>query len=167
MSFGIDPMEAHWSVSIPHGVNGHRLKIPMALRAQQDTAGSGLGSSHQVPGLGMGIMGQPVPFCPHREGAGVTSHPAQTPQREAAVLQPTGPAWSALCLSAYFSHLSSSPLLTAQFEAELLATVLANITGPLGQPWRWHLAVSCPGTGNLAPSQDICMAVLGQKLMTG
>lgn len=123
-------------MTAPCGVNGHGLKIPVALRGRQDRAGPWLGSSHRVPGLGTGIRAQPVPFCPHREGAGVSSHPAQTPQgEEAESCSPQRPVWSVLCLSTYFSHLSSSPLFPAQFEAELLATKPSQCqqtTGPHG-----------------------------------
>lgn len=83
--------------------------------------------------------------CPHREGSGISSHPAQTLQGEAAEsCSPLRP----VCLSTYFSHLSSSPLFPAQFEAELLATEPSQCQQttqhPMGQPWRWHLAVPWP-----------------------
>lgn len=148
-------------MTAPCGVNGHGLKIPVALRGRQDRAGPWLGSSHRVPGLGTGIRAQPVPFCPHREGAGVSSHPAQTPQgEEAESWSPQRPVWSVLCLSTYFSHLSSSPLFPAQFEAELLATKPSQCqqtTGdPMGQPWRWRLAVSWPWHREAGP-QSGCL----------
>lgn len=98
---------------------------------------------------------------PHREGAGVSSHPAQTLQGETA--ESCSPQ-RAVCLSAYFSHLSNFP---AQFKAGLLATEPSQCQQTRDSHGGGIWQCPGPGTGNLAPSQDVCMGVLGQKLMTG
>lgn len=104
-------------------------------------------------------MAQPVPT-----GKGLGSHHTQSnpPGGNSRVLQPTE-----TCLSTYFSYLSSSPLFPAQSEAELLDTEPSQCQQTRDSHRGGIWQCPGPGRGNLAPSQDVCMGVLGQKLMTG
>lgn len=120
------------------------LKIPVALRGQQDRAGPGLSSSHQVPGLALWhSLSHSVPI-----GKGLGAHHTQPKHLRGKQQSPA--AHRDLFGQCFVSLLISpiSPLFPAQLEAELLATEPSQWQQTRGdimeQPWRWCLAVSWP-----------------------
>lgn len=143
------------------------LKIPVALRGQQDRAGPGLGSSHQCPDWHYGTA-CPI-LSPQGRGWGLITPSPTPPGASSRVLQLTETSLvSALSLCLFLPS-----LLCSQHSLRLNFWPQNPHSGSKqeGTPWNSHgggvWQCPGPGTGNLAPSQDVCMGVLGQKLMAG